>query len=122
MCKSVTAVALLWFGIYYDLHIENIEEINVKNVNEISNGVEVIGFIQSMEFGAILNKQKDGTGIVEYQGNRYQATKEQMNKAVKLPQVKHIRNGMFVIPKRYRQPFGEVTFYQQDEFRLVGDK
>jgi hypothetical protein len=30
MCKSVTAVALLWLGIYYDLHIENIEEIKMK--------------------------------------------------------------------------------------------
>lgn len=30
MCKSVTAVALLCGGIYYDLHIENVEEINVK--------------------------------------------------------------------------------------------
>lgn len=90
----------------------------MKNVNEISNGVETIGFIQSMEFGAILNKQKDGTGIIDYQGSYYQATKEQMNSAVKLPQVRHIRSGMYVIPKRYRQPFGEVTFYQQDEFRL----
>ena len=94
----------------------------MKNVNEKSNGVEVIGFIQAMEFGAILNKQKDGTGIIDYQGKYYQATKEQMDKAAKLPQVKHIRSGMFVIPKRYRQPFGEVTLYQQDEFRLVGDK
>jgi hypothetical protein len=32
MCKSVTAVALLWDGIYYDLHIENIEEIKMREV------------------------------------------------------------------------------------------
>lgn len=31
MCKSVTAVALLWCGIYYDLHIENIEEIKMSS-------------------------------------------------------------------------------------------
>ncbi|AUR84047.1 hypothetical protein NVP1047O_33 [Vibrio phage 1.047.O._10N.286.55.F2] len=29
MCKSVTAVALLWFVIYYDLHIENRGEIKM---------------------------------------------------------------------------------------------
>lgn len=32
MCKSVTVVALIWFWIYYDLHIENIEVIDMAHV------------------------------------------------------------------------------------------
>jgi hypothetical protein len=37
MCKSVTAVALLWRGIYYDLHIENIEEIKMSNWTNVKD-------------------------------------------------------------------------------------
>ncbi|AUR98449.1 hypothetical protein NVP1251O_17 [Vibrio phage 1.251.O._10N.261.55.E5] len=92
----------------------------MKNVREITSLFEgaVTGAIEAMEFGAILEvDHATGEGEIRYQGNTYHATKIQVDAYVHLPQVKHMRQGKYCIRKDMRQPFGEVTFYQDDEFR-----
>lgn len=92
----------------------------MKNVREITSsfGGLVTGAIEAMEFGAILEvNQTTGEGEIRYQGNTYHATATQVDTYINLPQVKHVRQGKYCIRKDMRQPFGGVTFYQDDDFR-----
>ncbi|AUR83195.1 hypothetical protein NVP1032O_15 [Vibrio phage 1.032.O._10N.261.54.F5] len=92
----------------------------MKNVREITSlfGGVVTGAVEAMEFGVTGEVDRvTGEGEIRYQGNTYHATKIQVDAYIHLPQVKHMRQGKYCIRKDMRQPFGGVTFYQDDDFR-----
>ncbi len=87
----------------------------MRNVDRIfSFGGKKLGLVGAMEWGATLEVRPSGKGHVEYQGKVYFATAEQIADVKKLPQVRHMRKGIYLIPKKWRKPWGDSKYWESE--------